>query len=212
MKRLIFVLALSAIGCSQPEAPFDLVVRVVDVDGAPVVGAPITVGKQPLGSTDGSGVLRRMLNLQEGMTLPLSVTAPPAYKPIEPVPVVMRRISGLNGATLPTEQELQLEPRETTHVVLVRTGVAGLPILAFGEQRAVTDASGAAMFAYHGEPGEEVPVRIDTSQHKELMPQNPTSSFVLSARADAHLIQERFGEVKPAAPRHVVRAHGPRRL
>jgi hypothetical protein len=215
MRSLLVAFFALAIGCERQEPPFELAVRVVDADGAAVANVPILVGQTLLGRTDRTGTLDRMLSLKEGTTLALTLSAPAAYKPVDPVPVVLRRIQGLGGAgSLPIEQVVRLEPRETSHAVLVRAGVAGLPVLAFGEQRAVTDEHGAAMFLYRGEPGAEVPVRIDTSQRKDLQPQSPSTSFVLSSHSEAHLIDQHFRVLAPPAPAHHHRSrpHRPKKL
>jgi len=207
---LMFGLLVAA-GCEpQKEQPFQLIVHITDDNNAPMAGIAVSAGKIPLGSTDATGTLERKLDSPEGTTILLGAEAPKLYKPVTPVKVVLRRLAGLSGqGSVPIEQTLMLEAKEHKYAILLKTGIPNLPVLAFGRQAAVTDENGAAMFLHQGEPGEELKVEIDTSQRKELQPQNPTATVVLPPHSDAQLIEQRFRVPPPPAPPRPHRRPGP---
>jgi hypothetical protein len=93
----------------------------------------------------------------------------------------------------------------------VRAGMPGIPVETFGTQQAVTNAKGVAMFLYEGTPGDELQVKLVTDGRPDLMPRNPTQSFLLATRSEAYLVKEHFSAMKKAVhkkPTHV----GPKRL
>ena len=91
--------------------------------------------------------------------------------------------------------------------MLVRAGVAGIPVETFGTQQAVTNDKGVAMFLYEGTPGDELQVKLVTDGHPDLMPRNPTESFLLASRSEAYLVKERFSTVEEGRPQEAL-AHG----
>jgi hypothetical protein len=95
--------------------------------------------------------------------------------------------------------------------VLVRAGVPGIPVETFGTQKAVTNGKGVAMFLYEGTPGDELQVKLVTDGRPDLMPRNPTQSFLLATRSEAYLVKEHFTAIKKAV-HHKAKPTGPRRL
>lgn len=208
--------ALSGGGCSEEGGHFPVVVRTVSDDGQNIPDVAITLGRAPAGKTDADGKLRVRVAGREGQKIVVGVTVPKGYRQTGgESTLVLRRlgdIEGGGGRPLPIEQVIRLSPLEREYAVLVRIGVAGLPIETFGTRQSVTNDKGVAMFLYRGAPGDELQVRIDTSGHPELRPQNPSTSFLLAQRSEAYVVKEHFTVLKPAVhhkrPVHI----GPKRL
>jgi len=95
--------------------------------------------------------------------------------------------------------------------VLVRVGVPGIPVETFGTQQAVTNGKGVAMFLYEGTPGDELQVKLVTDGRPDLLPRNPTESFLLATRSEAYLVKEHFTAIKKAV-HHKAKPSGPKRL
>jgi hypothetical protein len=211
---LIAVAALSA--CSEEAGKFPVVITVVTDDGKPMPDLPVTIGRSPAGRTDAEGKLKVRVVGKEGQKLTVGVTVPKGFRAATPdSTLVLRRLAGVdesNGRPLPIEHVVKLSPLEREYAVLVRVGVAGLPILTFGTQQAVTNDKGVAMFLYRGAPGDELQVKIDTSAKPELRPQNPQSNFLLVAKPEAYVVKEKFTVYKAPVKHHKPVHVGPTRL
>jgi hypothetical protein len=216
--RSILALATAALGlqlgCSEEEqSRFPVVIIAATDDGKPLADLPVTVGNN-VGKTDAHGHLALRLMGKEGARVPVTVATPKGYRPAAPAtPIVLRRLVDIEGGerALRIQHTVRFAPLQREYVVVVRAGVAGLPVETFGTRRAVTNAQGVALFVYQGAPGDELQVKLDTDGHPELRPQDPQQSFLLAERSEAYLVKERFTVNRPPkkhAPRHV----GPTRL
>lgn len=218
MKRvaaaLIAVAALSA--CSEEAGKFPVVISAITDDGKPMPDLMVTIGRSPAGKTDAEGKLKVRVVGKEGQKLTVAVTVPKGYRAATPdSTLVLRRLAGVddgNGHALPIEHVVKLSPLEREYAVLVRVGVAGLPVLTFGTQQAITNDKGVAMFLYRGAPGDELQVKIDTSAKPDLRPQNPQSNFLLVAKAEAYVVKEKFTVFKAPVKHHKPVHIGPKRL
>jgi hypothetical protein len=214
--RLALAAALALAACSQEPARFPVLITAVTDDGKPVADLPVTLGKAPAGKTDADGHLRVRVAGTEGMKVTVTVAVPHGYKlASQSNALVLRRLTDIEGGSerlLPVEHTVKLAPLERQYAVLVRVGVAGLPIETFGTQQAVTNSKGVAMFVYRGQPGDELQVKISTAEHPELRPQNPTASFLLAQRSEAYVVKERFGTAAKPPGHHKPKHVGPRRL
>lgn len=206
-----FVVLLCA--CTTDLTRFPVVVTVATDEGEPMPGLPVAVSGAGSRVTDPQGRVRMRIEGREGTQLTIAVAAPRGYR-VDPATtqVVLRRLVRVDGRSrhiLPLEQTVRLIPVERKYAILVRAGIAGLPIEAFGLAKGVTNSAGVAMFTYVGTPGDELKVRISTVDHPELRPQNPLSTVVLGAKSDAYVVKEKF-----AAPvrRRPTRIHRIRRL
>ncbi|HEX9104491.1 MAG TPA: hypothetical protein VF997_19905 [Polyangia bacterium] len=213
MKWLV-LLALLA-GCAEEEGRFPVVVSTETDDGQPLPDLPVTVGKTPAGRTDANGKLKMRVVGKEGARIAVTVATPKGYRAASTASaIVLRRlgdIEGGGGRPLPIEHVVKFAPLQRQYAVLVRAGVPGLPIETFGTQQAVTNGKGVAMFLYEGTPGDELQVKLVTDGRPDLLPRNPTQSFLLATRSEAYLVKERFTALKKAV--HRKPAHtGPKRL
>jgi hypothetical protein len=215
-RALLVAAALSLAACDTEPSRFPVVITAMTDDGKPFPNLPVTLGKAPAGSTDAEGHLRVRVAGKEGMKVAVAVNAPKGYKIVSlSNALVLRRLTDIEGGSeklLPVEHTVKLAPLERQYAVLVRAGVAGLPVETFGTRQAVTNSKGVAMFTYKGAPGDELEVKISTDGHPELRPQNPPTSFLLASRSEAYVFKVKFNVTK-APPKHHKPVHvGPRRL
>jgi hypothetical protein len=193
-----------------------VVVTTITDDGKPLAELPVTLGKSLAGKTDADGKLKVRVVGKEGQRIPVGITPPKGYRlAAPPSALVLRRlvdIEGSSGHPLPIEHTVKLSPLQRQYAVLVRVGVAGLPVETFGTQQAITNERGVATFLYTGAPGDELQVKLDTSAHPELRPQNPTSSFLLAQRSEAYVVKEHFTVERPKVKHHAPVHVGPKRL
>jgi hypothetical protein len=217
MKWIVCALALCA--CSESEGRFPVVVSTVSDDG-PIAGVTVTLGKAVAGKTGADGKLSVNVRGKEGTKVTVSTDVPKGYKlaPGGATALVLRRLTEVEGSDgkahlLPVEHLVKFVPLVRQYAVLVRVGVPGLDVETFGTRQAVTNSRGVAMFLYQGAPGDELQVKVDTSSHPELRPQNPTANFLLGPRSEAYVVKEKFGTFKKAAPKAHKPTHvGPVRL
>jgi hypothetical protein len=213
MKWLVIVALLA--GCAEEEGRYPVVVTTQTDDGQPLADLPVTVGKTPAGKTDATGKLKMRVVGKEGARVVVSVATPKGYRAVSTSnAVVLRRlvdIEGGSGRPLPIEHTVKFAPLQRQYAVLVRTGVAGIPVETFGTQQAVTNDKGVASFLYEGTPGDELQVKLITDGHPDLRPQNPSQSFLLAPRSEAYLVKEHFTAVKKAV-KHKPHNVGPKRL
>jgi hypothetical protein len=209
---VLFALA----GCNEEAGKFPVVVMAMSDDGKPMPDLPVTIGRSPAGKTDAEGRLRVRVVGKEGQKLAVAVTPPKGYRLATPdSTLVLRRLADIEGGSgrpLPIEHVVKLSPLEREYAVLIRVGVAGLPVQTFGTQQAITNEKGVAMFLYRGAPGDELQVKIDTATHPELRPQNPQTSFLLAQRSEAYVVKEKFSTYKPPVQHHKPVHLGPKRL
>jgi hypothetical protein len=214
VKRILPLLLVVA--CNGDGGKFPVVISVVSDDGKPFANVAVTLGKAPAGSTDEAGHLRARVLGKEGQKVDVSVTVPKGNRLAAPLaPMVLRHLTDLDHGKrpLPVEYTVRLSPLEREYAVLVRVGIAGLPVETFGERRAVTNDKGVASFLYKGSPNDELQVKVVTADRPELRPQSPTASFLLAPRAEAYVVKEHFAVYKaPGAKKKKPVQKGPRRL
>jgi hypothetical protein len=176
----------------------------------------VTLGRAPAGKTGADGRLALNVHGKEGQKVSVTIEVPKGFKQASTAnALVLRRltdIEGGKGRVLPVEHVVKLAPLQRQYAVLVRVGVAGLPVQTFGTKQAVTNEKGVAAFLYQGAPGDELQVRVDTSSHPELRPQNPASSFLLGQRSEAYVVKEHFQTFKAPVKHHKPVRAGPTRL
>jgi hypothetical protein len=211
------VLAATALasGCTEEEARFPVVVTTQTDDGQPLGDLPVFVGKTPAGKTDATGKLAMRVVGKEGARVVITVPVPKGYRAASTASaVILRRlndIGGTSGRPLPIEHVVKFTPLQRQYAVMVRAGIAGIPIETFGTKQAVTNDKGVAMFLYEGTPGDELQVKLVTDARPDLMPRNPSQSFLLAMRSEAYLVKEHFAVIRKAV--HKKSTHvGPKRL
>ena len=207
MRALAFTLVLAAIGCAKPQPLFNVVINVIDDTGKGLSGVPVDIDGRPHKS-DLDGHVRLTVHGDEGAKLTVKVTPQKGWKLTAPFDGVVLRymidLAGHRDRTLPIESTVHLEPIVRKYAVLVDAGVAGLPVETFGQQRAMTNSRGVAVFLYDGVPGDELRVSLNTTG-STFKPQNPSTTFILSPRPDVYVFKEHFDT--PAVPKPVVVKH-----
>lgn len=199
LARALAALGLAAIlsggaGCGG-DPRYTLVVEVVADDGKPLPGVKVTLGDGTVGITDDLGQLRRRVAGEEGSRFAVTVEPPVGYNPVGAGKgaVVLRHLVDADGqGKKPIEFQVKLAPTTRTYAILVRTSTAGIPVVAFGTRKATTNRAGVAMFLYEGTPGEQLSVKLDTTDRPSLSPQNPTTTFQLPSRQQAFVVKEHF--------------------
>jgi hypothetical protein len=216
MKWLALVALAAVAGCAEEEGRFPVVVSTATDDGQPLGGLAVTVGKTPAGKTDAAGKLKIRVVGKEGARVAVTVATPKGYRPASAGnAVVLRRLSDIEGGSgrpLPIEHVVKFAPLQRQYAVLVRTGIAGIPVETFGTQQAVTNEKGVASFLYEGSPGDELQVKLITDARADLRPQNPTQSFLLATRSEAYMVKEHFTVVKKEVHHKRPQRIGPKRL
>ncbi len=222
MRSLLLLIGcgiLSQSGCNENDGRFPVVISTVTDDGRPFPDVAVTLGKVPAGKTGADGKLSVNVRGKEGTKVSVSTEVPRGYKLVpggSGDALVLRRLTDVSdngkGRVLPVEHVVKLAPLVRQYAVLVRVGVPGLDVSTFGTRQAVTNAKGVAMFLYQGAPGDELQVKVDTSAHPELRPQNPTASFLLGQRSEAYVVKEKFTTYKAPVKHHKPTHVGPKRL
>lgn len=201
-------------GCTDDNGKFPVIISTLTDDGQPLPDLPVTVGRRPAGHTDADGKLRIRIVGREGAKIAIRVATPKGYRAVGGSDgVVLRRLVDVEGGgrPLPIEYAVKFAPLQRQYAVMVRAGVPGLTVEAFGTKQAVTNDKGVAIFLYDGTPGDELQVKLNTDARPDLRPQNPVESFVLAARSEAYLVKEHF-VVAHKEHRHKPTHVGPRRL
>jgi hypothetical protein len=197
-----------------------VVISTTTDDGRPFPDVTVMLGKTPAGKTNADGKLSVNVRGKEGTKVSVSTDVPKGFK-VAPggsgEALVLRRLSDVSdtgkGRILPIEHVVKFAPLVRQYAVLVRVGIPGLDVETFGTRQAVTNSKGVAMFLYQGAPGDELQVKVNTAEHPELKPQNPTASFVLGQRSEAYVVKEKFTIPKaPPVKRHKPVHVGPIRL
>jgi hypothetical protein len=216
--KLLALLLLFA-GCTESEGRFPVVIVTTSDDGRPFPDVIVTLGKAVAGKTGADGKLSVNVRGKEGMKVAVSVDAPKGYKLASPNPssLVLRRLTDMDtgggkGRVLPVEHTIKFSPLQRQYAVLVRVGVPGLDVETFGTRQAVTNSKGVAMFLYSGAPGDELQVKVNTTNHPDLRPQNPSASFLLGQRSEAYVVKEKFNVFKAPVKKHKPVHIGPKRL
>jgi len=207
MRPFVLALVLAAIGCAKPQPLFNVVINVIDDTGKSLSGVPLEIEGKPHKS-DLDGRVRLTVHGDEGTKLAVKVTPQKGWKLTSPFDGVvlcyMIDLAGHRDRTLPIESTVHLEPIVRKYAVLVDAGVAGLPVETFGQQRAMTNSRGVAVFLYDGVPGDELRVSLNTTG-STFKPQNPSTTFMLSPHPDVYVFKEHFDT--PPAPKPVAAKH-----
>ena len=208
--------ALAIVACREPDDPSQLVMRaevVVTSDpGRPTPGATVSLGSQPLATTDASGKALVKLGGSEGDATELVVSCPAGFESPPPIPVALRRLS--SGSRAPVF-DARCTPTVRTVVVGIRADNGpNLPVMYLGHEVARTDASGAAHVALTVRANEQVALSLDTGGAREarLRPENPTLTFVAKDRDDFVALDQRFEVDKPKVRGRAPVKSGPQRL
>lgn len=214
--------AISGISCVSPETPpvVPILVTVVDDTGAPVEGARVFIDGNPEGDTDAQGAREARVLGPEGRGVSVQVRCPDGYRPIETPPLritcrFLHEMGSQKDRYIPLSARFTCGLAEQSWVLLVKTdGRDGLPVKALGDTVATTDRDGVAQVLLTGAPGEEMDVVIDTSEHPDLRPENPSRRVRVPAKKQILIFEQTFKQDRPnpKSRRRLGRRLGPRRI
>jgi hypothetical protein len=188
-----FVLLCGNSACSRVAAPPFPVLVVASIDDeTPLEGVHIFARGRSFGETNASGELTVALDGVEGERVPLNVVCPAAFRGPEDAPAVrLARIRPLDAEKgLRTTVVCRPNQRKLALVVVARHG-AHVDVVVDGKRRQTTDDDGVAHVLVEGQPGAEVRVAFDTSEHPNLAPPG-TFAFRLEDRDRTALLDEDF--------------------
>jgi len=207
----VLLATLAVCACSsktdEPAAParalnFPISISARSDGQTPVPGVAISLGKQLLGTTDGSGSASVTLHGAEGDTLALNVKCPAAYaSPERPLVVGLRQLG--DGST---RARFEVECFSLVHSVVVGIRADNgphLPILRLKSVVGQTDEQGVAHVLLQAAANEQIALTLDTSRNPSLLPQSPTLDFATRDSDEFLLVTQKF-TVKQAPPRRVV--------
>lgn len=214
---LAMLALLAGCGAGSPPArhDFGVDVHVASDDGGPLSSALVHRGSETLGKTDGEGRLALSLSGSEGQTVTLRVTCPEGYS--EPKGALSLRLTRTRrvGASALEPQKLTAFCNKLSRraVVVVRAPGGGeLPVTVNGQPAGSTDADGNAHVLVEVHRNlRALDVALDTSGHRQLVPQNPKKLFELDGKDVVLLFEQPLSvayRTKPVttrapAPRHV---------
>lgn len=154
-------------------------------------GVEVFQDARSLGTTDGSGALRAVLSGTAGETAALIVKCPSDFtSPEEPIYV---RLWPLAPGSVSPRFDAECKPLVHSLVLGLRAEHgAGLPVVRLGKTVAMTDPYGVTHFSIEARTSEQITITLDTTQNRELRPQNPTLTFVAADRDELVLLDQRF--------------------
>jgi hypothetical protein len=209
----VLAVALGA-GCGHGPAKqrYEFVIRIQSDPGRPLSGATLYRGREKLGPSDARGAMTLAARGSEGETLAFEVRCPAGYRsPSKPLAIVLRRSSERNRRP---EYVVSCPPLKRRLIVAVRAeNGPNLPVRHLGREIGRTDASGAAHVLLEAEAEDSLELTLDTSEHSNLKPSNPSARFAVGARDDVVAFNQKFESSKPkgsVVARRVQR--GPRRI
>lgn len=200
------------VSCEEPRPPepFEVLVKLESDPGMPVQGASVSRQNRLLATTDATGRARLKLPGVEGETTDVVVTCPEGYQsPTKPLSVRLARLADKSK----TPEYAVACPPSTRRVVVAIRAVNGpnLPVEYLDREVTRTDASGAASFALEVPPGSQFNVVLSTEARTDIKPVSPSKLFVVDAKDDVLLFDQRF-EVERKAPPPKRRVFIPRAL
>ncbi len=189
--RMALLLAVGGCAKPAPPPPFRLYVRVESTDGQPLPAANVAGPGQPPVATNAEGRAMLVFAGVQGQMSEVSVTCPDGYQsPPQPIAVTLDRFA---DPTKVPEYTVRCSPVMRRIVVAVRApNGPNLPVLCMNRVVARTDSAGAAHFALEVSPGAQFGVALDTQTRPDLLPPNPSTSFVATASDDVVLFDAAF--------------------
>jgi hypothetical protein len=167
------------LGCASPKKLPERYPISINIDAGPnrpVAGATVHAGTSELGTSDAEGRVNAVLSGLEGQVLELSVECPDGHRsPDKALAVTLRAVAETDRRP---EYHARCEPLLKTLVVAVRAEHGpNLPVLYLGREVARTDRDGAAHVLLRRPAEDTVELTLDTHEHPELRPRNPSARF-----------------------------------
>jgi hypothetical protein len=204
--------AACASGPAEPPPVFEVVVRAVADDGAPVAGASVSIGEEEVGETGADGAALVVLHGRESQRERVSVACPEGF---DSPPAQTLRLQSFRSLDVAPERAVEMRfacrARERHVVLVVRAaGQTGLPVRVHGEEVARTDARGLAHVPLQLDVGATLRVTIDSTSRPRLRPQSPTATYAVRDRDAVFVFDQVFAtEAPPPRARRPVRRPPP---
>ncbi|HMJ15387.1 MAG TPA: hypothetical protein VK524_28420 [Polyangiaceae bacterium] len=201
-------------GCSEASTkqPYEFVIRIQSDPGRPLASATLYRAGVKLGASDGRGSMTLAARGAEGETLAFEVRCPDGHRsPGKPLSIVLRRSTQSERRP---EYVVSCPPLKRKLVVAVRADNGpNLPVRHLGREIARTDASGAAHVLLEAQAEDSLELTLDTSEHADLRPSNPSARFAVAPRDEVATFNQKFESLKPKTSGAARRApRGPRRI
>jgi hypothetical protein len=214
--------ALTAVGaCSSSPSPQTVAcnIRVTDHLDQPIRNAKIIIDDARIGITDEQGLFSTALCGPEERRVRVRVECPANWMASDS-PFVdlyvrfLRPITQSSNEFVPLEALFKCQPRSRPQVLVIRTdNRSGIPIMVLGRKVASTDGQGVAQVLLDEEPGSEIEVVLDTSEHPYLRPSMPSRRFAVPAISQILIFDQKFEDRSRRKSRFGLGRHaGPQRL
>jgi hypothetical protein len=214
------VLAVPCLACGcaavQPRV-FTQPVKVHVESGAraPISGASVFVNGELAVKTTPEGLANVSVNGVAGDKFRLSAGCPDGFRSVGPeVQQDIYVTPGIWGGTPELIFRCELTRRRATVVVRAENG-SNLPIRHLGREVGRTDPRGAATVYVEAEQGDSFEIVLDTSNAKNLHPQNPAITFQVKESKESFVFDQKFTVEKtikvrakaPAVPIRIAPSH-----
>ena len=185
MRALALASALALLGCEPPPPPVfnhEVLFEVTSDVGDPVNGVRLFRPGAEIGTTGKDGQLTARFPARDGAQLTVSARCPEGHVDPPDTRIVLRELSAV-AALAGGRRRVLIQCRRTRVVaaVVVRAGVADLPIMYEGEELTRTGPTGVAHVSAAVPPHETFSLSLDTSSIERLRPVDPTATFTMSA-------------------------------
>lgn len=202
-------LLLASQGCEEDiNLVFPVRVWVHSESGEPLPFAEVRGNGLMLGKTANKGNLDLLIRKVPGERVLFEPKCPEGYgNPIEDTVVVLRPVFNKNNQQIPLKINLTCVPKIRKNVVLVhlsasnsqpsllelmKTRLAGLPVLVDGKEAGRTDVAGVLHLPLDREQGQEVEVTVNTQSIPNYRPQYPTIKVITTAEDNVYVLDQTF--------------------
>ena len=211
LTRSVAAMVFAVAGCAESEVvpTFSVTFTTESDPGVLLAGVEVFAGGRSIGVSGAEGIVQTVVRGPDGSSMPITYTCPEGYvAPEAPVALHLQPLERLDpehdvGLTM----RLPCRPSKRRAVLVVRTNdPTDLPVVVDGQELGRTGPRGVAHIALTGDPGTEYRVRIDTSAHEALRPENPVRTFALHDADEVFVFDQTFESSAPA-PVVAPRAH-----
>ena len=196
---LWFATGCSALEPAEPVTPMAFPISLsIRGGGDPIEGARVSENHSLLGATGATGVLELALDGAEGETASLTVQCPDGFaSPPQPLRVGLRHLAA--GSPAP---RFEIECIELVHTLVAGVRAengARLPIVHLNQVVGHTDDFGVGHVQLEASDDQPITLTLDTHARPDLLPQNPTLTFMAPPNDALVLLEQKFS-VKKAPP------------
>lgn len=200
MRRAALLLGCLGHSCTPPP-DFTVEVTATTEQGSAFSGLSVRINGRDRGITPASGTLVTNEMGKVGGKLNLEFEPPPNYiaTPKE-VSLLLQRQVDATGRRIPLRASVKVQSQQVEYAVLVKTNIANLPVTLNGEERARTNACGAALVTLVDQPSAKLTLMLSTAKRPYIMPQNPQTFITLGSASEVLQWEPTITEKTPPPP------------